>query len=216
LSKSNELFSKFGKEFPKGTVLFNEGDSSRDMYVIQSGRVEISKKVKNLKKILITLGPGDFFGEMATLNNKPRSACATVIEDSQVLVMGPNTFEAIISSSNEVALRMIKKLVQRIQDADTLIENLLETLLLKDNNSKVVSTLIKLAYEVGEKTPDGIKVKIPQDELAAQTGLEEPKVKEVILELVKREIITLTPDIITISSIEHLTKCFDFLSKGEK
>ncbi len=52
------------------------------MFVVQSGRVTISKRVGDVEKILATLGPGEFFGEMAILNNKPRSATATCAEDA--------------------------------------------------------------------------------------------------------------------------------------
>ena len=52
------LFQRFGKEFPKGTVLFNEGEPGKDMFVLQSGRISISKKVRDVEKVLAVLGPG--------------------------------------------------------------------------------------------------------------------------------------------------------------
>ena len=72
MSNSDELFSKFGREYKKGTVLFHEGDLSREMYIINEGKVKISKRVRNIEKTLVVLGTGEFFGEMATLNNNPR------------------------------------------------------------------------------------------------------------------------------------------------
>ena len=59
--------------------------------------------------------PGEFFGEMAILNNEPRTASAIVEEDSQLLVIDPKTFEAMIKGNSEIALRMIKKLSQRLK-----------------------------------------------------------------------------------------------------
>ncbi len=72
------LFQRFGKEFPKGTVLFREGEPGKEMFVLQAGRVVITKTVRDEQKMLAVLGPGEFFGEMALISNKPRNATATV------------------------------------------------------------------------------------------------------------------------------------------
>src|SRR5437773_1238057 len=74
MGAEDTLFQRFGKEFPKGTVLFSEGQPGKEMFVLQSGKVAISKKVRDVEKVLATLGPGEFFGEMAIISNKPRNA----------------------------------------------------------------------------------------------------------------------------------------------
>ncbi|RME29004.1 MAG: cyclic nucleotide-binding domain-containing protein, partial [Deltaproteobacteria bacterium] len=117
-SESEILFEKFGREFPAGTVIFREGDVGNEMYVIQSGKVNITKEVRGVEKVLVTLGPGAFFGEMAIINQKPRSANAVVVEDARLLVIGPKTFDTMIRSNVEIAVRMIKILAQRLQEAD--------------------------------------------------------------------------------------------------
>src|ERR687892_521061 len=98
------LFQRFGKEFPKGTVLFRDGDPGKEMFVLQSGKVAISKKVREVEKVLATLGPGEFFGEMAIISNKPRNATATVSQDARVLVIDPKTFEGMIRGNGEIAV----------------------------------------------------------------------------------------------------------------
>src|ERR1700760_1424535 len=127
------LFQRFGREFKRGDVLFREGEPGKEMYVIQSGRVNIIKTVRDTEKILATLGAGEFFGEMALLNNKPRSAGAAMAEDGKLLVIDPRTFEAMIRGNVEIAVRLIKKLSDRLQEADEQIENLL----LRDPSSRV-------------------------------------------------------------------------------
>jgi len=91
-----DLFEKYGEIIPKGTVLFYEGDPGQEMYIIQAGKVRISKRVRNVEKTLVILGKGEFFGEMAILNNRPRSATATVIEDCKILIFDRETFETMI------------------------------------------------------------------------------------------------------------------------
>src|SRR5687768_11111819 len=119
------LFQRFGKEFPKGTVLFQEGEPGKDMFVVQAGRISISKKVRDVEKVLAVLGPGEFFGEMAIISNKPRNATAAVTEDAKLLVIDPKTFEAMIRGNSEIAVRMIEKLAERLSEADAQYESLL-------------------------------------------------------------------------------------------
>src|SRR5438874_2596705 len=117
MTADDHLFSKFGKVFPAGTVLFREGEAGHEMYVVQVGRVSISKQVGDVQKVLSILGQGEFFGEMSILNNKPRSATATVAEDAKLLVIDSKTFEAMVRGNSEISVRMIKKLAHRLQEA---------------------------------------------------------------------------------------------------
>jgi CRP-like cAMP-binding protein len=71
MTDSDKLFERFGREFPPGTVIFKEGDVGNEMYVIQSGKINITKSSRDQEKLLVTLGPGAFFGEMAIINNSP-------------------------------------------------------------------------------------------------------------------------------------------------
>src|SRR5437867_1644334 len=85
-------FAKFLTHFEKGHVLFHEGDAGEDMFIIQSGKVAIKKRVKEGgDATLAILEKGDFFGEMALLERLPRSATAEVIEDGDLIVIGGGT-----------------------------------------------------------------------------------------------------------------------------
>ena len=81
--------------------------------------------MRDIEKILAILGPGEFFGEMAIISNKPRNATAVVEETARLLVIDPKTFEGMIRGNSEIAVRMIKKLAERLSEADAQIENLL-------------------------------------------------------------------------------------------
>ncbi len=119
------LAQRFTREVPRGTVLFREGEPGREMFVVQAGRIRISKRVGEAETALAALGPGEFFGEMSILNNRPRTATATVEEDARLLVIDPRTFDAMLRANAEVAVRMIKKLAERLEEADRRIEQLL-------------------------------------------------------------------------------------------
>jgi len=206
------LFQKLGKTFPPGTVLFKEGETGREMFVIQSGKVKISKMVRGEVQVLATLGPGEFFGEMAILNNKPRSATATVMEECKMLVIDPKTYELMLKNNIEIAVRMIKKLAQRLQEADDQIESLLY----KDANSRVVHTLTRAADSSGKQAEGGIKVAMSAEDIAGRTGMEPEQAREIIGRLEKAKLIKLLADGIIISDANRLRKYLEYLSMKEQ
>jgi len=206
------LFERIGKELPVGTVVFREGETGREMYVIQSGKIDIIKQVRDKEKLLATLVPGDFFGEMSVLNNKPRSASAVVSESAKVLVVEPKMFESMIRNNVEIAIRIIKMLAKRLQDADHQIENLL----LKDANSRVVHTLAQLADTQGTKVDGGVMIKVTIADLATRTGLDEPQVNEVMDKITKAKLGGAQADGILIADVDKLRKFLEFLAMKEQ
>ena len=122
MKKEEQLFWKFGKDFPKGTVLFREGELGRDMFIIQKGKVQVRKKVGTTEKVLAELSDGEFFGEMALLMGMDRSATVEVMEDSKILVVSPDTFESLLKGNIEIALKMLKKMASRLRALDERLE----------------------------------------------------------------------------------------------
>lgn len=125
MSKDDQLFWKFGKEFPKGTLLFHEGDPGREMFIIQKGRVQVRKRVDSGEKVLAELGEGEFFGEMALLEGMNRSATVEVVANSKILVINPETFETLLKGNLEIAVKMLKKMASRLRNLDAHLETVL-------------------------------------------------------------------------------------------
>ena len=200
------LVQRFGREFPRGTVLFREGEAGREMYVVNQGRITISKRVGDVEKILSTLGPGEFLGEMSILNNRPRSATATCAEDSKLLVIDAKTFETMIRSNAEIAVRLIKKLSDRLAEANEQIENLLLT----DAASRVVHWLV-VAAERGARTPAGQKIDVPPKDLAARVGVKPEQADEALMKLLKSKIVTVHPDGFVVPDVAKLRHFLEFL-----
>ena len=118
-------FAKFLTHFDTGQVLFHEGDEGDDMYIIQSGRVAIKKKVKDGDAILAVLEKGDFFGEMAILERMPRSATAEVVEDGDLIRISGEMFGDMIKANPEIAVRMLRKQSIRLRETNRQLENLM-------------------------------------------------------------------------------------------
>lgn len=135
MAVTNDLVKRFGKKYGKGVVIFAEGDSGNEMYIIHQGRVSISKRAKKAEQTLATLLEGDFFGEMALFTDQMRSATATVLESSVILELDRKSFEFMINNNTDFAVNMIRKLSERLRNADNQIMELLsftpETRLLK-------------------------------------------------------------------------------------
>jgi CRP/FNR family transcriptional regulator, cyclic AMP receptor protein len=201
------LFQKFGREIPKGTVLFREGEPGKEMYVLQSGKVAISKKVRDVEKVLAILGPGEFFGEMAIIANKPRNASATVADDAKLLVIDPKTFESMIRGNAEIAVRMIKKLAERLSEADAQIENLL----LSDPSSRVVHQVLQAAQTRGRPMEEGIEIDFPVRDLPREIGLGEPAIRFMLDKLERGGLIERSGDRLTVYDTARLHDYLQYL-----
>jgi CRP-like cAMP-binding protein len=125
MSSEKNAFAQFVKHFDAGQVLFEEGDPGEDMYIIQSGRVSIKKKVQDGETVLATLEKGDFFGEMALLERLPRSASAEVVEPGDLIVISSDVFGDMIKANPEIAVRMLRKYSIRLRETNRQLEMIL-------------------------------------------------------------------------------------------
>jgi CRP-like cAMP-binding protein len=177
----NDALERFAREFPAGTVLFEEGQPGRSMYIVVSGEVEIRRQVGDRERVLALLPAGEFFGEMAILNGRPRSATAVVRTAARLLVIDGTTFEAMLRARPEIALRMIRALATRLDGANHHIE----LLLLPTANHRVAQCLRHMAEEQLQRAGHvaaGTAVLVPRRsaDIAARVGLTVQEVDDVI------------------------------------
>lgn len=176
---TDPLFARFGREYQAGEVLFREGEPGDEMFVIQAGAVRISKTMSGEPKVLALLGPGEFLGEMAILNGKPRTATATVTEPSRCLVIDARMLEAMVARNAEIALRLIKKLARRLDSADTLIE----ILMCSDPKARVMLALSRHAEAFGEPLGDGFRIRATAADIAREVGADPATAAEIMARL---------------------------------
>jgi hypothetical protein len=112
-SKPGDFFA----EFAPGQYVFKEGDSGTEMFIIDQGTVEIVRGSGKAERRLALLEHGDFFGEMAILEDLPRGASARAVESCRVLKIGRATFSEMLRENPEIAVRMMRKLSRRLRDA---------------------------------------------------------------------------------------------------
>lgn len=210
---TDPLFARFGREYQAGEVLFREGEPGDRMFVIQAGAVKITKSMAGEQKVLAVLGPGEFLGEMAILNGKPRTATATVVEPARCLLIDARTLEAMVSKNTEIALRLIKKLARRLDSADTLIEILMHT----DPKARVMLALSRHAEAFGEPVHDGVKIRSTPADVAQEVGVDEEIAQEVMARLRRLRLAREEPSGgIVIADIARLRDFLEFLEMPQK
>ena len=108
-----------------GDIIFSEGDLGTEMYIVQTGVVEIFKKIGGRQKVLATLEKGDFFGEMSVLEDVSRTASARAKTDVELVRINQTTFDQMIKTNTEIAVRMLRKLSRRLRETTELLEEAL-------------------------------------------------------------------------------------------
>jgi uncharacterized membrane protein len=107
---------------PAGSVLFRKGEAGDAVYLIEVGRVRIHIHDRDGDEVtLAELAAGDFFGEMALLDGKPRSATATVTEDARLAVLSREHFHAFVRRDPGVALSMLSAITERLRHTDEML-----------------------------------------------------------------------------------------------
>jgi len=112
------------KKVPQNTRLFKQGDKGDAMYLIESGRVRISIRDDDDQEVtLAELAQGDFFGEMAIIDGRQRSADARVVEDARFAILSRDAFLSFVRSNPDVALEMLSALTDRLRRTDDLLRS---------------------------------------------------------------------------------------------
>ena len=130
-SQLDSLYEKCGRDYSGESVIFLEGSVGEEMYIILEGEVQIAKTYRDIEvdrqtrlmfgtntQVLATLGRGDFFGEMALLNETERSATAVALTDVKLIVLTNKHLDQILSGTNKIVLQMLKSLSNRLREAD--------------------------------------------------------------------------------------------------
>ncbi len=110
------------KIYKSGEVVFREGDESTEAYLITSGRIEITIRSGGEGLPLARLGPGEFFGEMGLIDNKPRVATATALGTTELEVITEEEFEKDVLQQPDRLRTYLHRLFERLRATDTLLE----------------------------------------------------------------------------------------------
>ncbi|MBW2146927.1 MAG: protein kinase [Deltaproteobacteria bacterium] len=198
-------YIKYGKAVPKGTVIFEQGDTGNHLFIIKKGTVRIYKKIKGMEATLAVLREGDFFGEMSLLNDEPRSAWAEATDDAQLIVVTKDSFRSMINNNVDIAIKIMQRLASRLRDTDDLIESMM----LGDDISKLLHGLLKMAVYRDPQTGGHKCVELPIAQLMEWTGMRNQKIgREYLQNLVEKGVLHIDKGVLTVQDPVKLEKFF--------
>lgn len=200
-----EFFDKFGVTFSKGDIIFCEYEPGNNFYFLLEGKVKITKILGDREKILDILHPGEIFGEMAIIDEGPRSATIVADDDVKALEFNKANFEILMKSKPELAIKLLKIFANRIYDQ----KRRLKILTLSTPEAKVADVFIMLAenknVNLSEATDETFE--ITPEQVANWCGMDVQKCKAILANYVKQNrLIINPPNKITVKNINYFVR----------
>lgn len=106
------------RSYPAGEAIIRQGEPGIGVYIIRSGRVEVLKEIGGREEHVATLGPGELFGEISLLTDRPRTATVKALEATECLVLTAWNFRALLDEAPDLAKQLLFTLAQRLVDTD--------------------------------------------------------------------------------------------------
>jgi len=199
----DNLFERFGKTYKPGEIIFCEYEPGDDFYLIQAGHVRITKVVSDKEKTLDILQSGDIFGEMAILEQQPRSATALAEDEVKMLVFNRQNFELLLKSNPEIAIKLLKTFTKRIYDA----KRQLMVLTFAEPEIRLADVFLLLAEKHGF-TSDASRIELPtsKEDLLNLTGLEEKELQKHVESLITQNKIEWTGGRLVVNNIKEFER----------
>lgn len=210
LDGSNDEFTR---SYPKDTMIFSESQPGKELYIIQKGSVKITKIVNDNEVLLALLKPGDIFGEMALLEDKPRSASAIAHEQALLLSVNKANFSRMVSSQPQIITRLTQLLSERIwfiykQLANTQISDpvgrMYDALLIQLEKQRVPISSSSYTFDFG-----------PQ-ELVNMVGLPKAEGNMAVRKMFENSRLKIVDNHIHVHDIEEIEKQAKYYRKMEK
>lgn len=196
-------FSRFAKIYEKGDVIFSEFEKGDTFYLIQSGQVQLVKIVNGIEKNLDILKASEIFGEMAILENSPRSATAIALDQVKVLEFNKENFEVLMTGNPAIAMKLLKLFVKRIYTQ----KRRFMVLTLSDLQARVGDVFIML-YQTMQTSGHGetVEIAVTIEDVAHWAGLPVDIVQDELNKFVDQRKIEIYEDRIIVKNIIELER----------
>ncbi len=195
---------EMSRVFTEESIVFCECQPGAELYIIQKGQVKITKIVDKNEVLLAVLKPGDMFGEMALLENKPRSASAIALEGTQLLAVNRQNFNQMVATQPQLIARLTTTLADRIW----LMYKQLANTLISDHIGRMYDMLViqlekqKIAFQASK----AYTFDFGPNELANMCGIVKEDTNRAIGEFMREPIIRVIDDHISVTDMAELSK----------
>lgn len=170
------------RKYPKNTVLFMEGDESTHLYIVTKGKVSASVAGEDGREVILNyMGEGDYFGELALLDGKPRSATVRTVTPCEFVAVSRSSFQELMRSNQDFVFTMMEAVVSRVRELTESVKDLA----LLDVYGRVSNVLEKLSDEEGKiHSP-----KVTHQDIANMVGSSREMVSRIMKQLIIGEYI---------------------------
>ncbi len=201
---NSTMFNRFRVTFQKGDVIFCEYEPGDNFYLIQAGRVQIVKIMGEIEKNIAILNPGEVFGEMAILEEAPRSATAIALDPISALEFNRENFGILMQGNPQIALTLLKLFTNRIHDQ----KRKFLILTLNDVEAKIADVFLMLAENEPRDASEGEKIefKTTVDDIAHWAAISPEKCREVINHFINQRRVELYSDRIVVRNINDFAR----------
>ena len=197
-------FSRFARTFQAGEMIFSEFEPGDAFYLIQAGRVQIVKLIGDIEKILDILQPSEMFGEMAILENSPRSASAIALDAVKVLEFNSKNFEILMMGNPQIAIKLLKMFAKRIYDS----KRRFMILTLDDAPAKVADVFLMLDESLPElqKLSERREFLTTVEDVAHWAGLPVNEAREIVSNFVAQRRVEVHTGKIIVKNINDFSR----------
>ena len=192
-------------DFPRGHVIFAEGEPGDRLYIIQSGKVKLGRKSPDGREnLLAIMGPGQMFGELSLFDPGPRSATVTAVTDATFASLSHEDLLRWLEGRPVVARGLLAQLAGRLRKANDVVADLV----FSDVPGRVAKALLDLADRFGRTADDGVHVHhdLTQEELAQLVGASRETVNKALADFASRGWLRLEPRSVVIMDVERLAR----------
>lgn len=193
--------SVYERHFRAGEVVFEEGQASEALFVVQSGHVELVRSGPDGERLVARHGPGELIGEISLLLGQPRTSRAIATTDARLLQLDRATFESMCVDRPEIALRVIQRLAERAID----LEKRLSALGVDDLLRPVVRVLLRHAAP-GEKSAH---IETSLRKIANEAGLRMSEAHRALNQLLDQKLVRLGDDVLEVRDLDALAGVLD-------
>jgi len=204
-------FGRFAKTFRAGEMIFAEFEPGDNFYLIQSGRVQLVKIIGDIEKTLDILQPSEMFGEMAILENSPRSATAIALDTVKVLEFNRQNFEILMLGNPQIALKLLRMFAKRIYDS----KRRFLILTLEEPQAKIADVFLMLDESQSDidRTTETREFKTTVDDVAHWAGMTVNETRDVLGHFSTQRRIDIFSDRIVVKNINDFSR---FVSSRRK
>ena len=192
-------------EFPRGHVIFAEGEPGDRLYIIQSGKVKLGRKSPDGREnLLAIMGPADLFGELSIFDPGPRTSSATTVTEVRALAMDRGALREWINKRPEIAEQLLRVLARRLRRTN----NMLAELIFTDVPGRVARALLQFAQRFGTQEAGLLRVThdLTQEEIAQFVGASRETVNKALADFAARGWLQISARSVLILDPERLRK----------